>query len=1244
MIRSMMIEKFKLSALVGLSVLLWTATVSAQLPQTRLYAIAPNGGQIGQEFEVTLLAGDDLEEVSELHFTHPGIKARQKTVEQNGQQQPVNNTFIVNIPADVPAGVYEVRCGGLFGFSNPRRFAVDHDAAILETANNNSPATATPLELGQVVNGRFEAASDVDWFRFSARQGERVIVDIWSERLDSRANPVLSVFDSTGRRRLAWSRRAAGNDPLVVFDVPADGDYCVLLHDVTYRGGNEYQYRLHCHAAPHLEFAWPPVGTAGTRQQFELFGYNLPGGQKRGQRLNGVELESVTVEIAVPGQIDHLDVDQRVRPHEAAINAFSYRFTQNGRTSNPVRISISQNPVVAEQEPNDTREQAQTVVAPIAIGGQFSEPGDQDRYRFEAKAGEVFLIEVTAERLGTSADPFLIVNQIIKKEGAADEIKRLTAQDGVATNLLANVFETRTDDPVFRLEVPADGLYEVQLQDRYWESRGDPGLQYVVEIRRETPDFRVVALPDPPTVGTTWPTGLRQGDNFAINVLAFRQDGFNGPIKVNVHNLPEGLQASPVVIRPGETSTTLVISSTVDTAVGLYELELVGTATIENPVAARAVPGAQQALDNARKPLADLQTKLDTARTQVTEPQQALNAAVAASEADPENADLKAAAAAAQAKLDPLLAEVTKAEQALAAAQAVVAQAEGTLQAAQAKLAEQTQSVDRRVRAGTVVWNTANNVPAISRVTAAFTVSVMGEPAPFQLKHPEQRFTVHQGRQILLPMQLEKRQDFDDKVTLTAQGIPKDSNLDFPNIAFEKGEAAKTQRLLVKENTPPGLYTLWLKSQGQVAYRRNPAKAERLKEAHETAKASAEQAKQAEQAATQAKTAAAQAFTTAQQGLQQAQANLKTGETALTTAQTALEQSQKEFAAAEKRVADLKAELAAIDKEVTAQQPLVEKKTQEVTAAEKAVADAEAARQEQEKQLKSAEQVVTERSQASANDPENAELKQQLEVAQEQQQKLQGQLTEQTQKVETARKTLQTVTADRDAAQQKLAELQQQQTAKAGEVKTASATATELQAKVKGAEENIAAKQKELDAYKTTLTAAETGLKTAEKNKADSEAAETQAQAANKAAEAARQAAEKAATDAANAANPKNANFTPPSLPVVVEVLPAPVKVTATVPNNGQIKQGGNLELTVKVERQHGFAGPVSLALQTSESIPGLEAAVVEIPADQTQAKLIVQAAGETPEGGLVFPAVRATVDFNGPALIEAPVTLSVVK
>jgi hypothetical protein len=66
------------------------------------------------------------------------------------------------------------------------------------------------------------------------------------------------------------------------------------------------------------------------------------------------------------------------------------------------------------------------------------------------------------------------------------------------------------------------------LHDRYFESRGDPTLVYRLAVRKEQPDFRLVAVPYiPPQAADQGPPRpwAAKRDSRIVQVLALRRDG-----------------------------------------------------------------------------------------------------------------------------------------------------------------------------------------------------------------------------------------------------------------------------------------------------------------------------------------------------------------------------------------------------------------------------------------------------------------------------------------------------------------------------------------------------------------------------------------------------------------------------------------------------------------------------------------------------------------------------------------------
>lgn len=1234
----------KRQTLALLVLLVGASLVQAQLPQTRLTALSRAGGQAGTEFDVTILAGADLDEVDGLLFNHPNITAEQK---KDGNGNPVTNAFVVKVGQDVPVGAYEARCRGLFGVSNPRRFMVSHRTEVMENPDNNSPEKAIPVELGQIVNARLEAGNDVDWYRIEAQAGMKIVCDCFAERIDSKMDPVLAIYDETGRRRIAYSRNTTGLDEVFVFEPDRSGVFLIKVHDQVFRNGNEYIYRLAIHTDPHLAFAFPPVWT----DKVTLNGFNLPGGSQTDQQMFGAQMESLEVNVKAPEDKDLLDVDQRISPVAAALDAFDYRLEQNGVSSNAVSLGITDLPVSTEAEPNDTAGQAQMITVPADVSGQFAKVEDNDIYRFDAKAGQVFYVEVLGQRLGRPVDPYLIVEHVTKKEDGTETFQRLTAQDDIATNLQQNVFETKTDDAVYRLEVGADSLYQVTVRDRYWESRGNPSLLYRLIVREETPEFRLVALPTSPTVGQSWPVGLRKGDQFPLTVYAFRQDGYQGPIQVTATGLPSGVTCPPAVIGTNETMVQMVVTTSAEAQSGWHQFHLTGTAIVESPKIQRQITATEKDLEAKRKPIPDLEKARNQAQAQVDE-QAPKVAELTKQKADkPDDEGVAKQLAQAEEELNKRKAALEQANQKLSEGQQALSQAEQQLKTLQQQLEQQKQEIKHPVRFATVVWDTAANVPAITRLTSPMYLSIMEEQAPYQVITDINEVEVNQGRQILIQTKLDKRNGFDEKVTLTVAGLPKNSNIDIKNDAIEKGQSEKVVPMFIKENVNPGTYSLWLNSQGQVAYSRNPQKVERLKLKHEEVKGQVEEAKKQAQAATQAKTEAINKLNTLTQMVQQAQqqlqqkqqenkaygAQIQAAETAYQTAEQAKNASEQVYkkametsAAVKKQHDDLVAKRAKLEAEqkqvvqskfgtpeqIAAQKQEVEKAKQVLELLTKLLQLTPDDKELQVKQTQAKAELETKSKPVAEYMALIAQHEQALKVADAEIAKAKETFDKQTQAEAADKQKLDEAIKAQQDAQQKLAQAK----TKAAELQKAEADATT-------ALQKVMAEQKTAEAAKTQAEADE-------KTKNDA-VANIEKQ---------RQAAEKAFKDAETAAKPKNVNFTPPTAPIVVHVKPAPMKLAASAPDGGKLKKGGTTEVTVKVTRQNGFAGPVKVSIPNIPGVQGVTAPEVEIPADAAEAKLVVAASGEATEGALANLVIRGTADFDGKAAVDAPVTITVTK
>src|SRR5207247_1571260 len=87
-------------------------------------------------------------------------------------------------------------------------------------------------------------------------------------------------------------------DPFLDYTAPADGDYILGVHDMTYRGGLPYRLVISNHA--HLEQVFPMAVVPGEKAALTLFGRNLPGGKATPWKTHDDALEQLPFSFAAP--------------------------------------------------------------------------------------------------------------------------------------------------------------------------------------------------------------------------------------------------------------------------------------------------------------------------------------------------------------------------------------------------------------------------------------------------------------------------------------------------------------------------------------------------------------------------------------------------------------------------------------------------------------------------------------------------------------------------------------------------------------------------------------------------------------------------------------------------------------------------------------------------------------------------------------------------------------------------------
>ena len=538
-----------------------------------LATVFPPGGKAGQSVDLTI-SGGNLQTLKTLHSNLPGVRCEQLDASR----------FRMSIPPNATPGLYDLWAVGDSGVSAPRSFSVSNRIEYLEAEPNETESAALPVPLDVVINGRIEKPTDVDHYRFDAKRGQRVVVECSAERIDSQLRAVLEIYDASGRR-LAVNRGYFGGDPLIDFRVPADGTYVVKVQDLISSGSAEHYYRLEIDTGPRVAFSVPSVIERGKATRVTLYGWNLPTAGSPESLL-----DRVAVEIPALLARETWPLPVRLLPPQAVLEGAVLPFHLPGSHA-PVVIGLSDVPVVMDRGDNVSAATAQAIEVPCEVSGQLVAGGECDWFAIQARRGEVLYIEALGQRIQSPVD--LQISVIDPRDSIGEPKGRHTEQSATLvrftdeTRNIGGAFPTGHLDPAGRWVCPADGRYLIAIRNLSGGLHNDPRRIYRLSVRREEPDFALVAVPRP---NERAGLNVKRGGREVLDLLAFRRRGMADAIRVSAQDLPSGVECPDVWLGPGVDRATVVISANRSAAAGLGELKLVGYA---DGVASRETPSDQ---------------------------------------------------------------------------------------------------------------------------------------------------------------------------------------------------------------------------------------------------------------------------------------------------------------------------------------------------------------------------------------------------------------------------------------------------------------------------------------------------------------------------------------------------------------------------------------------------------------------------------------------------------------------------
>src|SRR5207248_643469 len=107
-------------------------------------------------------------------------------------------------------------------------FVVGDLTEVAEKEPNNDVEQAQKVELGSTINGTIAAGTDIDYYSFAGKKGQRVLVTCLTASIDSRLDPEIKVLSPKGME-LTYFRPYPNKDGIADVTLTEDGDYLVRL-------------------------------------------------------------------------------------------------------------------------------------------------------------------------------------------------------------------------------------------------------------------------------------------------------------------------------------------------------------------------------------------------------------------------------------------------------------------------------------------------------------------------------------------------------------------------------------------------------------------------------------------------------------------------------------------------------------------------------------------------------------------------------------------------------------------------------------------------------------------------------------------------------------------------------------------------------------------------------------------------------------------------------------------------------
>ena len=437
----------------------------------------------------------------------------------------------VGVAGDVPVGIYAARIATSEGVSQAILMMVDDLPSIGEEPQNHSRKMAQPVHPPISVDGAGDG-DKIDCFCVDASAGQWLTIEVVSSRLGYSLDAFLRVFDESGEE-IATVDDTPGlsGDCRVRFQSPLKQRIFIEVCDSSYSSSARHQYRLRIGDFPSVTTTFPLACTIGEKgsSSFEKIDFKLGFCSDDGAIVPPTSLK-------VAGLAESLSIP------------IAARFSDRGGAA-IVRHAVSSLPNLNLEgsEPNDCKERAWVLKAPVAIDGVILGASDTFYYRIPLTAGSRRTIRSITRSLGSPSDLLM----------------KVYAPDGT---LLATYDDSGLDDATFELDAKIVGDYLLTVHEI--NRQYGPGYSFRFEVSSSQDGFELSAKEERVNIGK---------GGVGLLPIVCKRKGFKGPIELRIDDPDTPFRLENNVINAAENETLLKLFSRVDLPLGsLNTIQITG--------------------------------------------------------------------------------------------------------------------------------------------------------------------------------------------------------------------------------------------------------------------------------------------------------------------------------------------------------------------------------------------------------------------------------------------------------------------------------------------------------------------------------------------------------------------------------------------------------------------------------------------------------------------------------------------